>query len=44
MRIKPTYEKSYLIRYSRGQDVQTTEVVDANAEVKKEIYVEDDKE
>ena len=32
MRIKPTYEKSYLIRYSRGKDVQTTEVVDATAE------------
>lgn len=32
MRIKPTYEKSYLIRFSRGKDVQTTEVVDANAE------------
>lgn len=32
MRIKPTYEKSYLIRYSRGKDVQTTEVVEATAE------------
>lgn len=32
MRIKPTYDKSYLIRYSRGKDVQTTEVVDTNPE------------
>ena len=32
MIIKPSYEKSYLIRFSRGKDVQTTEVVDATAE------------
>ena len=32
MRIKPTYEKSFIIRCSRGKDVQTTEVVDATAE------------
>ena len=31
MFIKPIYDKSYLIRYSRGKDVQTTEVVDATA-------------
>lgn len=28
MRIKPTYDKSYLVRYRRGKDLQTTEVVD----------------
>lgn len=28
MIIRPTYSKSYLIRYSRGKEVQTTEVVD----------------
>ncbi len=32
MKIKPTYDKSFLIRCSRGKDVQTTEVVDATAE------------
>ena len=32
MKIKPTYEKSFIIRCSRGKDVQTTEVVDATAE------------
>lgn len=32
MRIKPTYEKSFIIRCSRGKDVQTTEVVDTTAE------------
>ena len=32
MKIKPTYEKSFLIRCSRGKDVQTTEVVEATAE------------
>ncbi len=32
MKLKPTFEKSYLIRFSRGKDVQTTEVVDATAE------------
>ena len=30
MRIKPTYDKTFIIRYSRGKDVQTTEVVDTN--------------
>lgn len=32
MRIKPTYEKSFIIRCSRGKDVQNTEVVDTTAE------------
>ena len=32
MKIKPTYDKSFLIRCSRGKDVQTTEVVEATAE------------
>lgn len=32
MRIKPTYDKTYMIRCSRGKDVQTTEVVDTNPE------------
>lgn len=32
MKIKPTYEKSFIIRCSRGKDVQTTEVVDTTAE------------
>jgi hypothetical protein len=32
MKLKPTYEKTYQIRFSRGSDVQTTEVVDATAE------------
>ena len=29
MRIKPTYDVSYLIRYRRNKDVQTTEIVEA---------------
>ena len=39
MKIKPTYDKSFLIRCSRGKDVQTTEVVDTTAEeVKTLVY------
>lgn len=30
MRIKPTYDKSYLVKYKRNKDVQTTEIVEAS--------------
>lgn len=30
MRIKPTFSKSYLVRYKRGKEVQKTEIVDAS--------------
>ena len=29
MRIKPVYKKSYIVRYRRGKEVQSTEIVDA---------------
>lgn len=32
MRIKPTYDKSYLVKYKRNKDVQTTEIVEASKE------------
>ena len=30
MKIKPIYEKSYVISFRRGSDIQTTEVVEAD--------------
>ncbi len=32
MRIKPTFQKSYLVRFKRGDDIQTTEVVETTEE------------
>lgn len=32
MKIKPTYKKSYVIRYKRKNDVQSTEVVDTTGD------------
>ncbi len=32
MLIKPTYDKSYVIQFERGKDVQTTQVVDTTEE------------
>ena len=32
MRIKPTYDKTYLVKYKRNKDVQTTEIVEASRE------------
>lgn len=32
MQIKPIFPKSYIVRYSRGKDLQTTELVDATSE------------
>lgn len=31
MEIKPTFDRTYLVRYSRGNDVQTTELVNTDA-------------
>jgi len=32
MKIKPTFPKSYLVRFKRGDDIQTTEVVETTEE------------